>query len=149
MRRRASSARTRTPRDTARLWRARAVAWSLLFGGWTVLGTLGHEAARAGAPPGLPLAVSLASIGLLLALGMRRASSMRVGTGIGIQGSDAIAAVIRGLGKTGCPEASGDASMGWESSALISRTASERSVSATESVFSGQGPGPSGALPLT
>jgi len=42
--------------DATRLWLARALAGSLLFGGWTVLGALGHEAARAGAPPGLPLA---------------------------------------------------------------------------------------------
>jgi hypothetical protein len=77
--------------DATRLWLARALAWSLLFGGWTVLGALGHEAARAGAPPGLPLAAWLASIGLLLAIGMRRASSMRA-LSAGLAGAALLAA---------------------------------------------------------
>jgi hypothetical protein len=72
----------------ARLWLARALAWALLFGGWTVLGALGHEAARGGAVPGLPLAAWLASIGALLALGARRALSGPV-LAIGIAASAA------------------------------------------------------------
>ncbi|MEI7447875.1 MAG: hypothetical protein WCK28_23505, partial [Burkholderiales bacterium] len=67
-----------TVRDASRrLWLARAIAWALLFSGWTVLGALGHAAARAGAWPGLPLALWLASIGVMLALGTPIRTSMR------------------------------------------------------------------------
>jgi hypothetical protein len=100
------------PADTARLWLARAVAWSLLFGGWTVLGALGHEAARAGAPPGLPLAAWLASIGLLLALGMHRASSMRT-LGAGLAGAALLAAGALSTVDGAAPAPLLGAALGW------------------------------------
>ncbi|MCA3178263.1 MAG: hypothetical protein O9345_11565 [Burkholderiaceae bacterium] len=63
--------------SATRLWLARAIAWSLLLGGWLTLGALGHEAALAGAWPGMPLAAWLASIGALLAAGSGMAITMR------------------------------------------------------------------------
>jgi hypothetical protein len=99
-------------RHAMRLWLARAVAWSLLFGGWTVLGAVGHEAARAGALPGLPLAVWLASIGLLLALGMRRASSMRALTA-GLAGAALLAAAALSAVQGAAPAPLLGAAFGW------------------------------------
>ena len=37
----------------ARLWAARALAWALLYGGWFVLGALGHARTPAGAGDGM------------------------------------------------------------------------------------------------
>ena len=95
-----------------RLWLARAVAWSLLFGGWTVLGAVGHEAARAGALPGLPLAVWLASIGLLLALGMRRATSIRALTA-GLAGAALLAVTALSAVQGAAPAPLLGAAFGW------------------------------------
>ncbi|MFN9772258.1 MAG: hypothetical protein ACK54X_06475 [Burkholderiales bacterium] len=61
----------------ARLWLARAIAWSLLLGGWLALGALGHGAALAGGWPGLALAAWLASMGVLIAAGTGIAIPMR------------------------------------------------------------------------
>lgn len=79
-------------RDTATcLWLARAIAWSLLFGGWLALGALGHQAALAGAWPGMPLVIWVASIGTLLAAGAGTAIPMRA-LAAGLVGAAIVAA---------------------------------------------------------
>ena len=66
---------TNTPRELhrphvqARLWAARALAWALLFGGWLVLGALGHARTAGGGMAAVwPLALWLLATGALLAL---------------------------------------------------------------------------------
>ena len=85
----------------ARLWAARALAWALLFGGWFVLGALGHARTPAGAGVGMaavwPTALWLLAVGALLALTQGHGSSRaRLGSGLALATSVATCALQRG-----------------------------------------------------
>ncbi len=91
------------PSLEARLWAARALAWALLFGGWFVLGALGHARTPIGAGVGLaavwPIALWLLGVGALLGLTQGHGSSRaRLAWGIGLATSIAAWALSAGPG---------------------------------------------------
>lgn len=128
------------PRDAARrLWLARAIAWALLFAGWTVLGALGHAAARAGAWPGLPLALWLASIGAMLSLGAPVRTSMRA-LSIGLVLAAAVAAGSLAAVEGGALAPLAGAALGWAALLVLA----SREVKALRVVQSRPAPAPIG-----
>ncbi len=89
------------PHLEARLWAARALAWALLFGGWLVLGALGHARTPVGAGMAAvwPMALWLLAVGALLALTQRHGSSRaRLGWGLALATSVAAWALSAGTG---------------------------------------------------
>jgi hypothetical protein len=133
-----------TVRDASRrLWLARAIAWALLFSGWTVLGALGHAAARAGAWPGLPLALWLASIGVMLALGTPIRTSMRgLAAGLLLAAATTAGALLAADGGARLPLAV--APVGWAALLVLA----SREVKALRAATTGPVPAPIGPAAL-
>ncbi len=89
------------PHLEARLWAARAIAWALLFGGWLVLGALGHARTPVGAGMAAvwPMALWLLAVGVLLALSHSHGSSRaRLGWCLALATSVAAWALSAGTG---------------------------------------------------